>query len=96
MIEDCRFSIVVEIKGKQGNRYAQRNVSMVSEPFKDMFKRMPGATYISYLTGICAAIFAKNLSRIKEYGVFPTEYLSKNIRKNILHELKQNNIHISA
>jgi lysine 6-dehydrogenase len=92
VIEECRFSIVVEIKGRQNGGNKIKKICMISEPFKKITERMPGTTYISYITGVAAGIFAKNMDRINEYGVFPTEYFNTDTRSRIFKELKRNGI----
>jgi saccharopine dehydrogenase-like NADP-dependent oxidoreductase len=92
VIEECRFSIVVEIRGRQNGGNKIKKICMISEPFKKITERMPGTTYISYITGVAAGIFAKNMDRINEYGVFPTEYFNTDARSRIFKELKRNGI----
>jgi len=92
VIEESRFSIVVEIRGRQNGRNTIKKIYTVSEPFKKITERMPGTTYISYLTGVATSIFAKNIEQISEHGVFPTEYLGPEIRSKIFRELKRNGI----
>ena len=92
VIEECRFSIVVEIRGRQNGGNKIKKIGMISEPFKKITERMPGTTYISYITGVAAGIFAKNMDRINEYGVFPTEYFNTDARSRIFKELKRNGI----
>lgn len=92
VIEECRFSIVVEIKGRQNGKNTTKKIYTISEPFKKITERMPGTTYISYITGVAAGIFAKNMDRINEHGVFPTEYFNRDARSRIFEELKRNGI----
>jgi len=54
----------------------------------DITKKLPGANYISYPTGLAAYIFSKVVSKIKNPGVIPPEVLDYSLRKQILVELE--------
>jgi saccharopine dehydrogenase-like NADP-dependent oxidoreductase len=61
---------------------------VVYPDLKEIAKKMPGATYISYPTAVAVASFAKIMPQIKMRGVFPPEALNSKIRRDILIELE--------
>lgn len=88
IIENAFYLAVIDIIGKQsGKKMRMRNVVTYPD-LKDIAKRMPGATYISYPTAVAVASFAKMIPQIKMRGVFPPEALSSKIRRDILIELE--------
>ena len=62
---------------------------------KEISKLFPGATYISYPTGVAAYAFFKAFKKIDNYGVFPPEALNSEIRRDVLIELENKRILIN-
>lgn len=77
----------------QGKNICIKNY-VIFPTIKEITRKFPGATYISYPTGVCATAFVKNLNKIKNYGVFPPECLEKNVRKDIFLDLEYYNMFI--
>ncbi len=92
VIENAVFSAVVEATGsEQGKKIKIKNTALFPD-LKEISKRAPGATYISYPTGIAAAAFSKVIPRIGEYGVFPPEALGAEARRDALVALEGSGI----
>jgi saccharopine dehydrogenase-like NADP-dependent oxidoreductase len=91
-IEYAIFVIVVEVLGEKFGKKIKIKNSVIFPELKEISKKFPGATYISYPTGLSAVAFAKAISNVKEYGVFPPETLNSRARKEILLDLENNGI----
>ena len=52
-------------------------------------KLLPGTNYISYAAGSSAALFALEIPKIKERGVFPLEALEKEAVESLIERLKK-------
>lgn len=86
---------LVEVKGqKEGEE--MRYTFHWSSSLREVYEKLPGASVVSYLTAIPAAIFAKMLGRgdIKTKGVIPPECLEPEARKTFLAELAKKGITI--
>jgi len=57
-------------------------------------KKMPGASDISYMVSVPAALMAIKLGRgeIRTHGVIPPEGLERNVRKSLLADLADKGI----
>lgn len=87
-IKEARFGIVIEMNGKKRNRVLTKRKWLVFPSIFRISKIMPGATYISYPTGLAAYLFAKNLPDADFTGVIPPEGLEPKIGARILKALK--------
>ncbi|MCX8162980.1 MAG: saccharopine dehydrogenase NADP-binding domain-containing protein [Candidatus Micrarchaeota archaeon] len=87
-IENSVFASTIDVYGIKDYRPLQIRYTAVYPSLKNIPKEFAGATYISYPTGIAAATFSKYIDKIKIRGVIPPEALSRNIRKAILDDLK--------
>lgn len=86
------FSVVAEgIKNKK-KKTIKYHISFPKE--KDIDKLNLGANFISYPTALMLKLFIMEITKIKEYGVFPPEALNKEVRENILKNLKKYKISI--
>jgi saccharopine dehydrogenase-like NADP-dependent oxidoreductase len=92
IIENAVFISVVEGEGIESGRKIRIKESVTYPDLKHIHKIMPGATYISYPTGVAVYAFLKVMPKIKEKGVLPPEALNHEIRKEILLELESNGI----
>lgn len=92
VIENAVFSSLVECIGTQsGKKIRIRNIATFPD-LKGIMKKFPGATYISYPTGIAAYAFSKVIKHIQTPGVFPPEALDFSLRRKVLLELELNGI----
>lgn len=92
VIEEAYFAALTDIVGlEDGKRVRIRNLAIFPE-IKKVQEIFPGATYISYPTGLAAYAFLKSFDLIKDYGVFPPEALERHIRKKVLLELENQGI----
>jgi saccharopine dehydrogenase-like NADP-dependent oxidoreductase len=57
-------------------------------------KIYPGANYVSYAAGLCAAIFAENISSLPQKGVYSPEAIGATERASIIRQLKKNGVKI--
>lgn len=92
IIENSVFVSVVEGEGVESGRKIKIKKAVVYPDLKNINKIMPGATYISYPTGLAAYAFLKALPKIRGKGVFPPERLSSDVRKEVLLELENHGI----
>ncbi|PIR73161.1 MAG: hypothetical protein COU40_03850 [Candidatus Moranbacteria bacterium CG10_big_fil_rev_8_21_14_0_10_35_21] len=92
IIENAYFSLVVEAVGKEKGKHVKIKNSAIFPDMKAIFKKLPGANYISYPIGLAAYSFLKVLPKIKTFGVLPPEALDEKIRNQILLELENNGI----
>lgn len=90
VVKNASLMLSVEVVGtREGKKLKNRNLATFPD-LKKILKIMPGATYISYPTGVSAAAFFKIIPGLDSYGVFPPEALDENSRRNILIELESN------
>jgi hypothetical protein len=88
IVENAVLMLVIEVVGKESGKKIKIRSSITFPDLKEITKIFPGATYISYPTGISAVAFARIISKIHTFGVFPPEALSANIRRDILIDLE--------
>lgn len=92
VIEEAYFACLVEVIGKEdGKKIKIRNFAKFPD-IKRVCEIFPGATYISYPTGLAAYTFVMALNSLNKYGVFPPEALDKHTRKELLLELENKGI----
>ena len=87
-IENAILIMIVEVEGKQQKKPIKIKTTITLPDLKEIARRFPGATYISYPTGIAAAAFARIVPKIKKHGVYPTETLNSYLRKEIMVDLE--------
>lgn len=87
-VENGVYVCVIETVGKKFGKNVKIRTTARYPDLKEISKKFPGATYISYPTGMAAASFAKIIPKIKEYGVFPPEALASELRKQVLIDLE--------
>jgi saccharopine dehydrogenase-like NADP-dependent oxidoreductase len=91
-IEYAVLVLVVEVVGKESGKDIKIKNSIAFPELKEISKKFPGATYVSYPTGLSAVAFTKAMLNIKDCGVFPPEALNPGVRKEVLLELENNGI----
>ena len=87
IIENAILVTVVELTGTKNGKKKSVRKALCYPDIKEITHRMPGATYVSYPTGIAAAAFAKSIQHIHKTGVFPPEALDKKTRAYVLDTL---------
>ncbi len=94
VVEDGVFGIFVDVYGSVSNRQARSRYFVIFPSQKKILSLMPGATYISYPTSVCALSFLKAFLKKGRglKGIFPPENLPRHVRKKALEELKNNGI----
>lgn len=95
IIENAIFALSVELVGKEQEQDMRIKMSATFPDLKEITKKFPGATYISYPTGTAAYSFSKIIPKIKTAGVFPPEVLEDDVRKEVMLNLERNGIIIS-
>lgn len=93
-VRDAILAISIEVNGLKNRKEEIIKYSVVFPSQKELVKILPGATYISYPTGLMAAIFISILRKIKRRGVFPPEGLDAEARRLILEKLSHYKIDI--
>ena len=92
IIESAVFAVAVQATGSLRGKKAQKTISIVFPDIKEITRIRPGATYISYPSGIAAYAFSKIIPKLSEKGVYPPEALGKKERKMVLRELEKRGI----
>lgn len=88
-IQEARFGIIVEISGKKNNRPLIKKDWLICPSIFEIQEKMPGATYISYPTGLATYLFAKNLLKTDFTGILPPEGLEPKTRSEILKDFRK-------
>lgn len=94
VLEDAELGLVVDVIGYENNKKTIIKNYIIFPALKEIQKRMPGSTYISYPTGIAASSFIKIIPEIKKTGVLPPECLERDTRKKVFLELESHSISI--
>lgn len=95
IIENAFFAISVEMVGKEQGQDMRIKMNAKFPDLKEITKKFPGATYISYPTGTAAYSFSKIIPKMKTAGVFPPEALDDDMRKEVMLTLERNRIIIN-
>lgn len=95
LIADGHVTIVVESNGKKFNKKMTIKNSIMFPSLKEIAQKSPGATYISYPTGLAAFSFSKIIPLIEKKGIVPPELLHLDLRNYVLTELISNGIQIN-
>lgn len=95
-LENGFFGVFVETLGKVVGKKVLVKSYTIFPSQKEIDKILPGATYITYPTGICAVAFIKAIYRRRIYGVLPPEAFDKKVRERIINELERRKIIISS
>lgn len=91
-LEDAFFAIQVIAEGEvSGERALSRRYVMFPSQRK-VAQTMPGATYITYPTAICALAVLKAVKGRRLRGVLPPEALPRPLRKLVFEELEKAHI----
>ncbi len=87
IIQEAALAFVVELTGTKNGKKKTIKKEICFPDLKEITKRLPGATYVSYPTGLGAAAFALTIPQIKTPGVCPPEGLKAEYRKKVLDNL---------
>ena len=93
-VENAVFVSAVEVVGKKNNKEITLTNTIIYPDLKQIFKKLKGATYIAYPTGIAAASFAKIIPKLKTFGVFPPENLDTEMQNSVLSDLKKHGVSV--
>jgi saccharopine dehydrogenase-like NADP-dependent oxidoreductase len=96
VLENGFFGVFVETLGKVVGKKVLVKSYTVFPSQKMINDILPGATYITYPTGVCAIAFLKAIYKRKMQGVLPPEAFNKKIREKIVEELEKRKIIISS
>ncbi|HII71221.1 TPA: hypothetical protein HA265_00520 [Candidatus Woesearchaeota archaeon] len=94
VVENSAFISVVEEEGTDSGKKIRIKKTVTYPDLKCIQKTLPGATYISYPTGLAAYAFLKILPKIKQRGVMPPEALGPELRKQVFLTLESNGVTI--
>ncbi len=83
-IKDAIFGIIAEIFGKKKGKKERIKRWLICPSIFEINKLMPGATYISYPTGLAAYLFMKKLKGADFSGIIPPEALDSKIGSSVL------------
>jgi hypothetical protein len=86
-LRNAHFAIAVMVQGRRGGRRETLRMDAVFPDFKAITRRMPGASYIGWPTGLAAALFAEQCP-LGPAGVYPPEALASPLRRRVLAALK--------
>lgn len=86
---DAHFWASVIIAGTHDKKKKILRGDILFPAQSEVNKLLPGSNYISYAAGASAAIFALEISKLKEKGVYPPEALEKDGAEAIAERLKK-------
>lgn len=92
IVKNAVFAISVEAIGIKDGKKISKTLSVVFPNIHKITQLHPGATYISYPSGICAYAFAKLVTKLSNKGVCPPEALGASERKFVFDILAKNGI----
>lgn len=81
-----------EVSTIQRKKTLRANILFPSQ--SEINKIYPGANYVSYAAGLCAAVFAENIPNLTKKGVYPPEALEAKERDAIIGTLKKQGVKI--
>ena len=85
-INEALFGIVVEVNGRKKGKKLKVKSRLICPSIFEINKLMPGATYISYPTGLAAYLFIKALAHADFSGVLSPEGLDSKIGFAVLRD----------
>ena len=88
VIRNAHLVVSVEVTGIVRRRKRKARITAVYPDLKEILRRAPGATYISWPTAISAAAFTRALIRHDQPGVIPPEALPAELRARVRHDLE--------
>lgn len=94
VIEDAVFISSVAVAGEKEDKNIRIMENVIYPTLCEITSMLPGATYISYPTGLAAYAFLKVLAHYGEPGVHPPETLSEDARTEVMLILEQNGVKI--
>lgn len=92
VFKESEVVIAVELLGKKFGKKISLKSSVRFPSTAEINKIFPGATYISFPTGLSAYCFSKIIPKTQEKGIYPPEALNPEKRHNALLELAANGI----
>ena len=91
-LEDAYFAIEVAAEGEVGGEPAVSRRFVLFPSQRRVNELLPGATYITYPTALCAVALLRALRGRRLRGVFPGEALPRHVRKLVLEYLEEDKI----
>lgn len=95
-LHNANFWASVEERGIREKKHITRKATILFPDQNAINKAYPGTNYVSYAAGLCAAVFALAIPKIKMNGVFPPEAIESLVRKEIIEALKKYDIRIDV
>lgn len=95
-LDDAFFGVRVTVEGEVAGEKAVSTRSTMFPSQRKVNELLPGATYITYPTGLIVVSFVKALRGRKLAGVFPAEALPGVIRRSMLDELENNKVFVNS
>lgn len=95
-LRDAHFWASVIIAGTHDKKKKILRGDILFPAQSDVNKLFAGSNYISYAAGASAAIFALEISKLKEKGVYPPEALDKDEAELIVERLKKFGVKIEV
>ncbi|MEM4563380.1 MAG: saccharopine dehydrogenase NADP-binding domain-containing protein [Thermofilum sp.] len=91
-LEDAYFAIQVVAEGEVSGERALARRYVIFPSQRRVAQLMPGATYITYPTAVCALAMLKAVKGRRLRGVLPPEALPRPLRRLVLEELERRHI----
>lgn len=88
VVRNAYLVVSVEVTGTARRRKRRSRITAVYPNLKEILRRAPGATYISWPTAISAVAFTRALMRYEQPGVIPPEALPPELRARVRHDLE--------
>ncbi|HKZ33851.1 MAG TPA: saccharopine dehydrogenase C-terminal domain-containing protein [Candidatus Nanoarchaeia archaeon] len=86
---DAQFIFAVEAEGNRNGRNKRAGFYAIFPEQKEINRLGLYANFISYPTALAVKVFAMIIPKIKNYGVFPPEAIERDMRHEIINELKK-------
>ncbi len=93
-LHNAKFWATIEEQGIHDKKRTSRKAVILFPDQTAVNTLYPGANYVSYSAGLCAAIFALAIPKIKDTGAFPPEAIKADIRKEIIDALRAHSVKI--
>ena len=95
VVRNANLVVSVEVTGTVRRRKRLARVTAVYPDLKEILRRAPGATYISWPTAISAVAFTRALIRHDRPGAIPPEALPAELRARVRHDLELRGVHFA-
>lgn len=94
-LEDAYFAVQTIVEGEVGGERALSKRSVVFPSQREITGLLPGSTYISFPTALCALAVLRAIRGRRLSGVLPPEVLPRFLRRAVLGELEKHRVFVN-